>query len=74
MQVAGQGFGWVSPSGAVLDPDGSGLWGFIDAAGAFVVPPRFRDVTPYLGGYARGIEPDGTYVWIDIDGDPILSR
>lgn len=58
----------------------SGLWGYIDASGEFVIPPKYAAVSPALGspmvsGLFMAVSDDGeSWGLIDDDGDEIFPQ
>ncbi len=56
----------------LLRSERTGLCGFIDCSGEWVVQPIFADGTPFIEGLATLTTPDGRVGMIDTDGNIVL--
>src|SRR5260370_35266343 len=54
--------------------DQDGLWGYIDKAGGWVLPPRYREISPFHGGLAAVKEQgDSGSKYIDPSGKRVFG-
>jgi hypothetical protein len=61
------GYGFASNGLAAVQDAETGLWGFVDESGAWVIQPKFRQVWEFAANGLAPAQDDGTGLWGYVD-------